>query len=85
MRRYARELPRQLDPVAHACRSRSVDTDKKRADRHAAQLEQALREGTHIELRRIAWPDFTKEHCRLIPGGRNRIEADNILKEFGKS
>jgi|GEM_PF-1870559 len=55
----------------------------KQARQQAAKREKELREGTHRNIRRASWADFTDEHCKHITGEANRAEAKRTLKEFG--
>ena len=61
----------------------AVSTDRKRAEREAAKLEDELQKGTHVDLRRADWSTFVQEVTALLEG-RHRDEAKGILDEFGK-
>ena len=54
-------------------RSRCVGTDKRRADREAAQQEKALNEGTYHEVERIPWQVFVDDHVGKIQGAVNAV------------
>lgn len=80
---------RWVDPEARKWKSRAAGpdgkpcTDRKRAERAAAKLEEDLLAGTHVDVRKIAWADFVAEHVARIPGDANRSEARRALDEFG--
>jgi len=61
-----------------------VGTDRKRAEREAALLEQQLAEGTYTDLRRVLWADFVEEHVHMIPGAKHATEVKRTLDEFGE-
>lgn len=73
------------DPTTGKWRSRTVGTDKKKADREAADLERQLSDGSYNEAKPTTWQAFVDEHCRLIPGDKNRTEAVRVLADFGKA
>lgn len=74
---------RWIDPTANKWKSRKSGTDRKRAERDAAKLEEELNAGTYTDLRRVKWPEFIAEHVERLAGKRNRTEAERTLTEFG--
>ncbi|MCH7814060.1 MAG: site-specific integrase [Planctomycetes bacterium] len=76
---------RWVDPVAGKWRSRSVGTDRKRANGERVILEKALADGTHQSIRRTTWADFVAEHVASLPGKANAAEARHALDEFGET
>ena len=63
-------------------RSRSAGTDRKYADRKAANLEDELVKGTHRDVRRVSWREFATEHVAMIPGSLNAKDAERTLELF---
>ncbi len=75
---------RWMDPATGRKKSRKVGTDRRRANHEAALLEQELGRGTHRDLQRITWEDFSAEHVASLPGKANAAEARIALREFGE-
>ncbi len=57
-------------------RSKSVGTDRKRAEREAALLEYKLRRGTYQDVRQVSWADFVQDDVSKIKGVANRNNND---------
>lgn len=74
---------RWICPQSRKWKARKVGTDKKRAERQAAVLEQELQRGTYQDIRRIGWDEFVAEHVEHIEGVGNAREAKRTLMEFG--
>ncbi len=75
---------RWIDPITHTNKSKTIGSDKKRADREAALLRKELEEGTYKSLERIPWDTFVDDHLSKIEGKADRSHAATTLKEFGR-
>ncbi len=74
---------RWIEPGSGRWRNKRIGTDLKLAGREAVRLEDELRRGTHVDLKRIDWPTFVDEVTALMDG-KHRVEAKQILNEFGR-
>lgn len=63
--------------------SKAVGTDRKRAEREAAVLEQELGMGTYTELHRVSWNTFVREVVSVL-NGNHAANVGVTLKRFGE-
>ena len=73
---------RWIDPVTRKWRNKAVGTDRKRAEREAAMLDDKLRQGTFADTRHVHWSEFTTEYVSGIRGAVNRAETERTLRMF---
>lgn len=73
---------RWIDPASLKWKSRRAGTDRKRAEREAALLEQELTNGTHRGIINISWEEFTETICGFLTG-RHAEGVKSTLEEFG--
>lgn len=74
---------RWIDADSGRWRNKRIGTDLKFAEREAVRLEDELRSGTHVDLKRIGWPAFVDEVTALMDGAY-RVQCRRILGEFGR-
>ena len=75
---------RWIDLTTGKWRNQKASTDRKRAEREAAILEEKLRQGTHQEVRSVPWAEFVEDHAAKLPGEWNAKIARRTLTEFGE-
>ena len=71
---------RWVDHTEGKWRSTRVGTDRKRAEREAAMLEDKLRQGTFADVRHISWADFVEDDVSKIRGRENRKNTSIALR-----
>ena len=74
----------KIDLTTGKWRNRKVGTDRKRAEREAALLEEKLREGTYQDVQQISWSVFVEDDVAKIRGAANRAKTKRALDRFGK-
>lgn len=75
---------RWIDSATCKWRNQKAGTDRKRAERQAALLEEKLREGTYVEVHRVAWAHFVQEHLSTKKAGAHRDNIERTLLGFGQ-
>ena len=73
---------RWIDLATGKWKCKLASTDRKRAEREAALLEEKLRQGTHVDIKHAGWDEFATEAVSLLDGGHASI-AKQVLAEFG--
>ncbi|MCZ6652986.1 MAG: hypothetical protein O7D91_08160, partial [Planctomycetota bacterium] len=73
---------RWIDLATGKWRNQKVGTDRKRAEREAALLEDELRKGTHVDVKHANWNEFATESVSLLDGS-HADGAIQVLVEFG--
>lgn len=75
---------RWWDTATGKFRSKCAGTDRRRAEREKVRLEADLSDGTHLDLRRITWPEFVAEHIEKMDRRPATVEdTKRTLDEFG--
>jgi integrase len=77
---------RWIDYATGKWRSKAAGTDRKFAEREAARLEESLAKGTHKDLRKATWAEFTSEHvAKLERTPATVADVKRTLKDFGEA
>ena len=75
---------RWIDLATGKWRNKKSGTDRKRAEREAALLEDKLRQGTYQDVQQISWSVFVEDDVAKIRGTANRDKTKRALDRFGK-
>lgn len=65
-------------------KSKAAGTDKKKAERRAALLEDQIQRGEYREIVKTPWQEFVDDHVSKVVGTARAYDTRLVLEDFGR-